>query len=202
MIFLYHKGDGGRCRVKLCGSWEKDNGGPVYLHELHGIKRKAVTDKGTDFRKTDRLGKEALQPEKDIPSDDGFDVVLIDGRIVPTHSIPVCTFLVSANDSVLVKKRDSVIRDNGGGKERVGAAALGTLYPADPEGMDAVWTEDSSFIIAMNRQAGGMPTRTVKLLELEGINGRIVKILRKLIEIFDRNEYHGLVRHSLNGCGW
>lgn len=174
----------------------------MYLHELHGIKRKAVTDKGTDLRKTDRLGKEALQPEKDIPSDDGFNVILIDGWIILTHSIPVCPVLISANDSVLVKKRDPVIRDDGGGKERVGAATLRTLYPADPEGVDAVWTEDSSFIVAMNRQAGGVPTGTVQLVKLEGVNGRIVKILRKPIEIFDRNEYHGLVRHSLNGCSW
>ena len=68
--------------------------------------------------------------------------------------------------------------------------------------MYAVRAQDSSFIVAMNRQAGGMTTGAVQLLELERVNDRIVKILRKLIVIFDRNEYHGLVRHSLAGCDW
>jgi hypothetical protein len=46
MIFLYHRRRGQECRVKLCGKCKKARGGSAYLHELHGIKRKAVSDEG------------------------------------------------------------------------------------------------------------------------------------------------------------
>lgn len=73
----------------LCGKWEKLRGGSAYLHELHGIKRKAAADKGGDFRQPDRFGKEPLQPERYISPDDGSYIVLINGRVVLTDSIRV-----------------------------------------------------------------------------------------------------------------
>jgi len=42
-----------------------------------------------------------------------------------------------------------------------------------------------------------MPAGTGQPVKLEAIYDRIVIILRKLVVIFDRNEYHSLVRYSL-----
>ncbi len=177
MIFIHHKRRNGSCRVKLCGSRKKYSGGPAYLHELHGIKRKAVTDKGGNRCQGDGFGKQSLAPEKDISPDDRFNAVLIDRWVVFTHGIPVRAILVSLDDNVLIRKRDPVIRDDRGRQERVCGAAFGTPDPADPEGVDPVRAQDASFIVGMDGEAGGMAARAGKLLELEGVNERIVIIL-------------------------
>ena len=48
----------------------------------------------------------------------------------------------------------------------------------------------------MDRETGGASAGAGKPVELETINDGIVIILRKLIVITDRYEYHGLVQHS------
>ena len=100
-----------------------------------------------------------MEPEVYISADDSFDIVLIDGRILITDSIPIRT-----------------IR------------------------MYTIRQKDASRIVSVDGQTGRMPTGTFQLVKLDVINDRIVIILRKLVVITDRNEYHGLVRHSLNGC--
>ena len=81
-------------------------------------------------------------------------------------------------------------------------SALGTSYTADAKWVDTIRKEDAPIIVSVDGQTGRMPTGTFQLVKLDVINDRIVIILRKLVVITDRNEYHGLVRHSPCGCDW
>ena len=75
-------------------------------------------------------------------------------------------------------------------------AALRTFDPADSQGKDRIRKEDRTAIVGMERKAGRMPAGAFQPVHLEGMNDRIVIILRKLIVITDRNGYHSLVRRS------
>ena len=89
MIFLHHRRRSQECRVKLCGKCKKPRGSPAYLHELHGIKRKAVLDEGSDLPEEDRFRQEPLAPKVRISADDGFDIVFVDGGVPVTDSVPI-----------------------------------------------------------------------------------------------------------------
>ena len=82
------------------------------------------------------------------------------------------------------------------------SAAFRAPDTADPKRDGPFWPENAPFIVRMNRETGGSSAGAGKPVELELINDGIVRSLRKLIVITDRYEYHGLVRHSLNGCDW
>ena len=168
----------------------------MYLHELHRIKRYAVPDKRPDLQKGDRFGKEPLQPEEDVSADNGFDVVLIDGRVRFTDGIPVRTGLVSADDRVLVDKRDPVVGDDRSKEQGMGPAAFRAPDPADPEELCSIRKKDAPLVISMNGKTCRVPAGARKAVKGEVVYDGIVIILRKLIVITDRNEYHGLVRHS------
>ena len=126
----------------------------MYLHELHRIKRYAVPDKRPDLQKGDRFGKEPLQPEEDVSADDGFDAVLIDGRIRLTDGIPVRTVLISADDRMLVGKGDPVVGYDGSKEQGMGPAAFRAPDPADPEELCSFRKEDAPFVISMDCKTG------------------------------------------------
>ena len=141
-----------------------------------------------------------MEPEVYISADDSFDIVLIDGRILITDSIPIRTIFVSTDDCILVQKGYPVIRNEGRKQKGMSSSTLRTADTADPERTGTIRKKDAPRIVSVDGQTGRMPTGTFQLVKLDVINDRIVIILRKLVVITDRNEYHGLVRHSLNGC--
>ena len=194
--FFYHKRKECTCRVKLCGSCKKQAGSSADLHELHGIKRKAVKDQGGDLSKADGFGQKSLEPEQKIPPDNGFHVVLIDRRVIFANGIAVRAVFIGADDPVLVRKRDPVVGNNGRRKNGVRPAAFRAPDTADPQRDVPIRLENASFIVRMNRKTGRVPAGTGKPVELELIKDGIVRSLRKLIVITDRYEYHGLVQHS------
>ena len=160
-------------------------------------------DQGAELSKADRFGKESLEPEQEISSDDGLHVVLIDRRVIFANGIAVRAVFIGADDPVLVRKRDPVIGNNGRRKDGVRPAAFRAPDTADPQRDGPIRLENASFIVRMNRKTGGASAGTGKPVELETIDDGIVIILRKLIVITDRYEYHGLVRHSPSGgCDW
>lgn len=107
-----------------------------------------------------------------------------------------------ADDCVLICKRYPVIGDDRAKQERMCLPAFRAPDPADPNGASAFGKEDAAFVIGMKHKAGGVSAGARKLMKREVVNHGIVIILRKMIVILDRYEYHGLVRHSLNGCDW
>ena len=82
------------------------------------------------------------------------------------------------------------------------SSALGTADTADPKRIDAIRKKDAPRVVSVDGQTGRMSAGTFQPVKLEAVNDGIVIILRKLIVIFDRNEYHGLVRHSPGDCDW
>jgi hypothetical protein len=52
----------------------------------------------------------------------------------------------------------------------------------------------------MDRQTGGMRTGTGQLVKLKVKNNRIIKGLRNLIAIPDKNGYHGIVNRHRFSC--
>ena len=153
-------------------------------------------DQGAELSKADRFGKESLEPEQEIPSDDGLHVVLIDRRVIFANGIAVGAVYIGADDPVLVRKRDPVVGNNGRRKNGVRPAAFRAPDTADPQRDVPIRLENASFIVGMNRKTGGASAGTGKPVELELIKDGIVRSLRKLIVITDRYEYHGLVQHS------
>ena len=143
-----------------------------------------------------------MAPKVRISADDGFDAVFVDGGVLFTDSVPVRTILISADDRMLIQKRDPVVWNEGRKQKGMRSSALGTADTADPERTDTVRKKDAPRIVSMDSQAGRMSAGTFQPVKLEAVNDGIVIILRKLIVISDRNEYHGLVRHSPCGCDW
>lgn len=97
---------------------------------------------------------------------------------------------------MLVGKRDPFVRNDGSKKQGMGSAAFRAANPADPQRDGSLWEENPPLIVSVDRKTGGVPAGACKLVELEIVYDGIVVILRKLVVITDRNEYHGLVRHS------
>ena len=137
-----------------------------------------------------------MKPEERISAYDGLNVVLVDGRVLLTDSIPVRTVFVSTDDRMLVQKGYPVVWDDRSKEQSVGSAAFRAFKPADPEEPCSLREEDSPIVISMDGETARVSTGTLKLVELEAIYDGIVIILRKLVVITDRNEYHGLVWHS------
>ena len=79
------------------------------------------------------------------------------------------------------------------------SSAHRTPDTADPEIMGTIRKKDAPFIVGVDGQTGRMAAGACEPVEREAIYDGIVIILRKLIVITDRYEYHGLVRHSPYG---
>ena len=103
---------------------------------------------------------------------------------------------------MLIGKEEPVVRDQGGRQDRVGFPAFRASNTADTEILDSLRNKYPALVIRVDRQAAGMTAGACQLMELKGVYERYVIILRKPIVIFDRNKYHGLVRHSSYGCDW
>ena len=64
-------------------------------------------------------------------------------------------------------------------------AAYRAYYPADGHMFLAGWSSDRALIGCMEGKTAGMTAGTLKLMKLEACYYRIVKLLRKCIEILD-----------------
>lgn len=108
---------------------------------------------------------------------DILDVVLIDtGNAVQkgTECRPVREKM---DDIRLVRSGDLGIRDNEGGEKCVCPAAFTAAETADAQADKTVRGLQATLVIAMDRQAGGMPACTCELMELEGGKDIIINVL-------------------------
>ena len=83
----------------------------------------------------------------------------------------------------------------------MGSTAFGASHPADPEPESSGRQLYSPSIVTMDRQTGRMRTGTGQLMKLKVKNNRIVKGLRNLIAIWDKNGYHSIVNRHRFSCG-
>ena len=103
------------------------------------------------------------------------------------------SLFVVVTDPLLVRKRDLGVGDYGRQKDRMGSPAFRTLYPADSEPERSGREFHSSPVVSMYGEAGSMAAGTGQMMKGKVINNRIIKGLRNLIAISDKNGYHSLV---------
>lgn len=72
--------------------------------------------------------------------------------------------------------------------------------PADPEPDISGGKFNRPSVVSMYGKAGGMPTGTGQLVELDLINNRIIKGLRNMIAILSKNGYHSIVNEHRFTC--
>ena len=82
----------------------------------------------------------------------------------------------------------------------MGSPAFGTFHPAYTESESSGRQLYGPSVVTMDRQTGRMRTGTGQLVKLKIINNRIVKGLRNLIAIPDKNGYHGIVNRHRVTC--
>jgi hypothetical protein len=76
----------------------------------------------------------------------------------------------------------------------------GAEKPADPKGNRTPLHLDRTVVITMDSQTAGVPTGTDKLMELERIDGIVIKFLRNRIATIDRYSYHKHMRLVYECC--
>ena len=118
-----------------------------------------------------------MAPKARISADVGFDAVFVAGGVLFTDSVPVRTILISADDRMLIQKRDPVVWNEGRKQKGMRSSALGTADTADPERTDTVRKKDAPRIVSMDSQAGRMSAGTFQPVKLEAVNDGIVIIL-------------------------
>ena len=82
----------------------------------------------------------------------------------------------------------------------MGSSAFGAYDPADTEPERPGGQVDGSLVVTMDRQTGRMRAGTGQLVKRKIINNRIVKGLRNLIAIWDKNGYHSIVNRHRVTC--
>ena len=82
----------------------------------------------------------------------------------------------------------------------MGSTAFRASYPADTEPESSGRQLYGPPVVAMDRQTGRMRTGTGQLVKLKVKNNRIVKGLRNLIAIWDKNGYHSIVNRHRVTC--
>lgn len=75
----------------------------------------------------------------------------------------------------------------------MGSPAFRTLYTADPKPEEPRGEFYSTPVVTMYGEAGRVSTGTGQLMKLKVINNRIIKGLRNLIAILNKNGYHSIV---------
>ena len=84
----------------------------------------------------------------------------------------------------------------------MGSTAFRASYPADTEPESSGRQLYGPPVVTMDRQTGRMRTGTGQLVKWKIINNRIVKGLRNLIAIWDKNGYHSIVNRHRVTCGY
>lgn len=83
----------------------------------------------------------------------------------------------------------------------MGSPALGAFHPADTEPDSPGGKFYGSLVVTMDGQTGRMGAGTGQLVKRKVINNRIIKGLRNLIAIWDKNGYHSIVNRHRFTCG-
>lgn len=153
------------------------------LHELLRIIRKAKADEFRHRGNRNPVRKEHFTPAFFVGPDNGFHVILINGRIPVADCLDVVAVLKAQTDPLLIDKEHLGIGDQGRQQDRMRVSAFGTSDPTDPEADISGRKFNSPSVVTMYGKAGGMPTGTGQLMELDLINNRIIKRLRNMIAI-------------------
>ena len=82
----------------------------------------------------------------------------------------------------------------------MGSTAFRAFHPADTEPESSGRQLYGPSVVTMDRQTGRMRAGTGQLVKRKIINNRIIKGLRNLIAIPDKNGYHSIVNRHRVTC--
>lgn len=120
-----------------------------------------------------------------VRAHDILDVVLIDTGNAVQKGTERRLVLEQMDDIRLVRGGDLGIRDDEGREKCVCPAAFTAAETADAQADEAVRGLQTTLVIAMDRQACGMPACACELMELEGGKDVIVNILVQRVAVFN-----------------
>ena len=111
--------------------------------------------------------------------------------------------IVRDTDLLLIDGAYLRVRNDRRKKQGMCFAAHRASDSADVQTYGAIRKFDASMVVAMNGHAGRMTTATGYLMQLNTMNDRIIKGLRNMVAILDKNGYHSIVdRHGfIHACG-
>lgn len=190
----------GEYQAGLCWCWEKFIAGAFYLHEGSGETCKTATDKLPEGRQAELSRSETFPPVLPVRTKDGGNGIFIKERLAG-KDIPVSgsIFITPCNGN-LDRERDLGIRDDLREQDGMGMAAGVTEDPGDPEYEDRIPLPELAGIATVPDEAAGMAAGTGNQIQIERINGIIVKFLRNRVAIFCLNGYHSSVwRRAMRG---
>lgn len=114
------------------------------------------------------MSQEALVPVPAVTGDEGFDVILVNGKMALQESGEIGLLLMAFQDGSGIRKEDLGIGDDSRRQECVGGATEGTANPANAQAQEAVPDLNGTQISPMPDKAGRMAAGAGKLVELDG----------------------------------
>lgn len=190
LVFLQFNSRQEDCQVRLCWCTKKKIPGSFNLQELPGKVPETIMHQPGEREQADALRKEALLPVPAVALQDRFDVVLINGKMALHENGKTSVLFIAVQDGDGIRKGDLGIGDDAGRQEGMGGTALPAPDPAYAQTERAATSLDGTQVRAMPDQAGGVSAGTCQLMELEGSDYFIIKILRKGVVKSVSNGYH------------
>lgn len=172
----------------------------VDLHELRRIMRETGADQVAQAGKTDSERPQLFLPVPPVVSKDRLDIVFVNGKVILADTADIISRLIVQTDTLLVRECYLGIGDNRRQKDRMGRTTHGASDSADAKADEPILLLYRTFVVAVNREAGGVAAGTDELMELEVIDNGIIKGLRNLIAIWDKNGYHSIVNGHGETC--
>ena len=190
MFFLQSNSRRNGCQVRLCGQAKKKVRGGFNLQELAGKAPETTVYQPGKGKQADPVCKETLLPVFVVAGQDGLDVVLINGKMAIQESRKSGMPFLAGQDGNGIGEKDLGIGDDAGKEDGMGRSTMGAFDPTYAQPELGVTDFDGTQIGPMPDQTGGMAAGTGKLVELDGFDYFIIKILRKGVVKFVSNGYH------------
>lgn len=134
----------------------------------------------------DAFGKKALFPVAEVGANDGLNVVLINAGDAFQKGTESRLVRETLNDLYLVWGGYLGVRNDKRRYKGVCPVAFAAAEATDAQPYEATRSLESALVIAVDRQAGGMPTGACELMELQGGNDVIVNFLRQRVAYFNK----------------
>lgn len=161
------------------------------LHKLHQILTQ--TGCGQVIQDVECHGAEPLLPVFPKLAEDMLDIVFVDQEVLLHNRHWGLSVFDSVDDLLLVTKRDLGIGDEDGREQGMGSPAFLALHTLDSKEDKLREELNGTLIVTIADQAAALTTGACGPVELECIQGVVIRILRKTIAIVKDNCYHRLV---------
>lgn len=136
------------------------------------------------------MGREPFFPVMPVRADHGRNGIFVN-KGLGSEDLTVAGFLfIAQGNGSLYGKRDLGIRDNRRKKERMGMSTGIAENPCNAKRDDLVSHPDFTEVSTIPDQGAGVSAGAGDLVEIKGMNGFIIKILRNRVAKIHFNGYH------------